>query len=61
MHSKFLDALHHLQNHPVPVDDAEMTTPRTPTSQECSKRDILSRLGEIVMSILGDGSSCGYC
>ena len=60
VHSRFLDALGHLQNHPVSMDDTETTTPEAPTSQAHLKRSILSRLGEIVLSIFGVGSSGGY-
>ena len=34
MHSGFLDALDHLQNHLASVDDTEMTTTKTLTSQD---------------------------
>ena len=60
MHLRFLDALDQLQNHPVSVDDTKDTTPRNPNSQDHLKRSILSRLVEIIMSIVGDGSS-GRC
>ena len=47
-------------NHPASVDDTETTTSRTPTSEDCLKRSILSGLGKIVMSFFGSGSSGGY-
>ena len=60
MHSRFLDALDYLQNQPASVDDAETTTPRTPTSQEHSKGNVLLCLNETVMPIFGGGISGGY-
>ena len=59
VHSRFLDFLDHLLKHPALVDDTETATPTTSTSQDYSKRSILSGLGEIVMSIFGDESSGG--
>ena len=60
MHSKLLDTLDHLQNDLISGADAETTTPRTPISQDHSKRSILFQLGEIEMSIFGGRSSGGY-
>ena len=60
VHSRFLDALDHLQNHATSEDDSESRTRRTPITQGYSKRSILSRLGKIVMSIFGDGSPGGH-
>ena len=58
--SKYLDALNHLQNQPASVDNTETTISQTPNSQDCSKRSILSGLGQIVVTIFGCGSSGGY-
>ena len=37
-HSRFLDALDYLYNHPASTNDTETATPRAPTSQDHSKR-----------------------
>ena len=42
MHSRFLDVLDHLQNHPASVDDTDTTTLGTLTGQDHLKRSILS-------------------
>ena len=52
VHSRFPDALGHLQNHPASIDDTEITTLKFPNSQVHFERNILSELGEIIMSFL---------
>ena len=50
VHLPFLDTSDHLHNHTTSIDDTKTTIPRTPTSQDHLK-------GEIIMSIFGSGSS----
>ena len=48
VHFRLLDAIDHLQN-PASVDKTQITTSRTPTSQDCLKMGILYGLDEIAV------------
>ena len=56
---KFLDVLVHLWSHPGIVKD-DVTVHAVSTNHDCSKRSILSGLGDIFSAIFGDCSSSGY-
>ena len=59
-HSKFLDCLDHLQNHPTLVEGSQEITTWVPISQNHSKRSVLSGVDEIVMLIFGVGGLGRY-
>ena len=60
VHFKFLNVLDHLQNHSATVEDAEATSLLVPTNQDYVQISVLSGIGEIMMSIFGDGK-LGRC